>query len=325
MSEVIQQWIAKNQGILEILLDAYVIVDKGNKVVHFNTAFTDLCGESYRKVLKIGNFCDLFKTTSCPDNCPAKQVLTAGGPIRLDEVNAASKAYPELITIIGGIPITSDSGEVVGSLLTIRNVTAETQLQKKYSERKQESVTDGLTHLYNKKFTESSLRRAIKANSRDAKGVSVVMFDIDFFKKVNDTYGHQAGDYVLAVTAKILREAVRETDVVGRYGGEEFMIVLSASDPTGAKIFAERTRQKLQETRMEFEGKHIPVTASLGTASFTEKTPYAQFPNIEEIVNDLVKKADTALYHSKANGRNRVTQFEELGVAAGSIPQKKAA
>ncbi len=325
MTDPIQIWIAKNQPILDMLLDAYAIINSKNKVVHFNTAFTELCGESYRKVLKIGTFCDLMKTAVCPDQCPSRQVVATKGPIRLDELVASSKAYPDLTVIVSGIPVMGEDGAVLGSLLTIRNVTAESRLQKKYSERTQESVTDGLTHLYNKKFTENGLRRAIKANSRDAKGVSVVMFDIDFFKKVNDTYGHQAGDHVLALAAKILQEATRETDIVGRYGGEEFMIVLAASDQPGAKIFAERTRQKLEHTRIEYEGKHIPVTASLGTASFTERHPNAYFPNLEDIVTDLVKKADTALYHSKANGRNRVTQFEDLGVLPGTIPVKKAA
>lgn len=324
MNESLQQWITSNQPLLEILLDAYCIVDKDNKVVHFNTAFTELCGESYRKVLKIGDFCQLIKTVFCPQNCPAKQVFQASSVVRLDEVPASSRVYPELSTIVAGAPIVLE-GQTLAVLITIRNVTAESQLQKKYSERKQESVTDGLTHLYNKSFTENSLRRAIKANSRDAKGVSVVMVDIDHFKKINDGYGHQAGDHVLAITAKILQETTRETDIVGRFGGEEFMVILANSDQPGAKIFAERMRKRLEETKIEFEEKVIHVTASLGTASFTERHPNAVFPNLDEIVKELVKQADTALYHSKGNGRNRVTQFEELNAATPKISQKKAA
>lgn len=325
MNDAIQQWLSQNQVLLEILLDAYCIVDKDNKVLHFNTAFTELCGESYRKVLKIGDFCQLIKTATCADQCPARQVFSTGKALRIDELAASSKAYPELSTIVAGVPLICATGETIAALVTIRNVTAESQLQKKYSERKQESVTDGLTHLYNKTFTEGSLRRAIKANSREAKGVSVIMVDIDHFKRVNDTYGHQAGDHVLEVTAKILQEATRETDVVGRFGGEEFMVILANSDQAGALIFAERTRKRLEETRIEYEGKHIPVTASLGTASFTERQPNAFFPNLDDIVNTLIKQADTALYHSKANGRNRSSQFEDLNTAAGTIPQKKVA
>ena len=130
-------WIQRNRGFLEIFLDAYCIVDLSNQVVEFNTAFTEVCGESYRKILKIGNFCDLFKTEMCPHQCPSKQIVNTGAAVRLDELKAASKAFPQLNVILGGIPIFSEQNKVVGSLITIRNVSAESELQKKYDERKQ--------------------------------------------------------------------------------------------------------------------------------------------------------------------------------------------
>jgi diguanylate cyclase (GGDEF)-like protein len=321
----LQDWIAKHEPLFDVLLDAYCIVDKTNKVVHFNTAFTDLCGESYRKILKIGNFCDLIKTVYCPDMCPAKQVLSTASALRLDEIAASSKAFPQLTTILSAITARADSGEILGALITIRNVTAESELQKKYNQRTQESVTDGLTNLYNKTFTENSLRRAIKSNSRDMKGVSVIMIDLDHFKHVNDIHGHQAGDHVLSIVAKLVQQATRETDIVGRFGGEEFLVVLTNSDQSGALIFAERFRNQLEKTGIVFGGTKIPITASVGTASFTERRPNAFFPNLDEIVQDLVKNADTALYYSKANGRNRTTQYEDLQAKQNTEPAKKAA
>ena len=195
-------------------------------------------------------------------------MITSQKAIRLDELTGHSKAFPRLQLILGGIPIVADSGKLVGALLTIRNVSAETELQKKYEERKQESVMDGLTRLYNKVFTESMLLRLIKTSCRDRQKLSVVMCDIDHFKKVNDTFGHQAGDYVLSSIAQMLKGESRDTDIAGRFGGEEFIVLLPKSDEAGAKIFSERFRKRIENTEIHFEGKHIPVTVSLGSSTF---------------------------------------------------------
>jgi len=285
-------------------------VDTANRVVDFNTAFTELCGESYRKVLKIGDFCSLIKTEQCPGECPGREVVKSDKAMRLDELKGSSKAFPRLQMIFGGVPIHSDKGEVLGALITIRNVSAESELQKKYDERKKESVIDGLTRLFNKTYTENTLLRVIKTSLRDFQGLSVVMCDIDHFKRVNDTYGHQAGDFVLSTVAQMLKGETRDTDICGRFGGEEFMVILCNSDVKGAMIFAERFRKRVASTQILFEGKHIPVTVSLGTSSFTER--WIPGMNAEKSMKDLVSHADTALYFAKANGRNQTCQFESL-------------
>jgi diguanylate cyclase (GGDEF)-like protein len=222
--------------------------------------------------------------------------------------------------IFGGVPIFGDSGEVIGALITIRNVSAESELQKKYDERKKESVIDGLTRLFNKTYTESTLLRVIKTSLRELQGISVVMCDIDHFKRVNDTFGHQAGDYVLSTVAQMLKGETRDSDICGRFGGEEFLVILCNSDVTGAKVFAERFRKRVASTQIFFEGKHVPVTVSLGTSTFLERW----FPglNAEKAVKELVAHADTALYFAKANGRNQSCQFESLPTQTGA-PAKK--
>jgi len=150
----------------------------------------------------------------------------------------------------------------------------------------------------------------MKIAMREIQAFSVVMVDIDFFKKVNDTYGHQAGDYVLATVAQLLKGEVRETDVVGRFGGEEFIVILANSDVEGSRIFSDRFRQRVEATPLVFDGKKIPVTVSLGTATFQEK--WKQGFNPEAMMKELVHKADNALYFAKASGRNKVAQWEKL-------------
>ncbi len=308
-AKLLEQWLNANRMLLDVLLDAYCIVDTANNVVDFNTAFTDLCGESYRKIKKIGNFCELIKTELCPGQCPSKQIVTSGQPLRLDELKGSSKAFPELHLILGGVPVLGANKELLGSLITIRDVTAENELQKKYGERKKESVTDGLTRLYNKVYTETTLVKFLMVAHREGTPLSVCMVDIDHFKKVNDTFGHQAGDYVLSLVAQLLQGESRDSDIAGRFGGEEFMVILPNTDVPGAFVFAERFRKHVEQTKIQFEGKPIPVTVSLGTATFSKTWPDGE-PNKE--IKELVSRADAALYSSKANGRNRTLQFENL-------------
>lgn len=311
-------WVHKNQTLLEVFLDAYCIVDNTNQVVEFNTAFEDMCGESYRKIKKIGNFCELLKTELCPGQCPAKQIVESQHSLRIDEIKGVSKAFPSIAMILGGVPIFSEDGKtVLGSLITIRNVSAESELQKKYDEKKKDSITDGLTRLYNKVYTESTFTRMLKASFRDKMPLSIAMCDIDHFKQVNDKFGHQAGDYVLSLVAQMLKGESRETDVIGRFGGEEFIALLYNTDQPGAKIFSERFRKRVESTHVIFEGKRIPVTVSLGTA--TSKGIWTPSLNVDNFSKELVTNADTALYLAKANGRNRCWQFEDI-----PKPQKKA-
>ena len=131
------------------------------------------------------------------------------------------------------------------------------------------------------------------------------MFDIDFFKKVNDTYGHPVGDLVLINIARTAAGAVRSSDIVSRYGGEEFAVILPETDQSGLKVFAERLRRSIEKMTSEAEGKKIDVTISVGGVTY--------IPEMPEITKKLlVDTADKALYASKENGRNRVTVFDPL-------------
>lgn len=304
--EQLRLWAQSHQGFLQIFLDAFVLVDTTGHVVDFNVAFTELCGESYRKVLKIGALDQLLQI----ENEPLKQIVTARKGVRLDEVKGSSKVFPSLHLILGGIPVIGNDDVLLGALMTIRNVSAESELQKKYDERKEESVMDGLTRLYNKVYSEGQLSRMVKNALREPQVISVIMCDIDHFKRVNDTYGHQAGDHVLSAVAQMLKGESRETDIVGRFGGEEFITILYNSDQSGTKIFAERFRKRVEATQIMFEGKPIPVTVSLGSSSFLEKWKPGAEP--EKFVKDLIARADAALYFAKANGRNQVCQAENL-------------
>jgi diguanylate cyclase (GGDEF)-like protein len=129
------------------------------------------------------------------------------------------------------------------------------------------------------------------------------MVDLDHFKKVNDTMGHLAGDYVLKETAELLKKSLRKSDVAARYGGEEFAVLLPETPQEGAFILAERIREKLASTCFNYGEQAIYVTMSIGIAAYSPKTDSSNA--------DLIKKADTALYRAKEGGRNRCCLFSE--------------
>jgi diguanylate cyclase (GGDEF)-like protein len=161
------------------------------------------------------------------------------------------------------------------------------------------AATDGLTGLLNKRSLEEALARDLARADRTESSIGLVMVDVDFFKKVNDTHGHQVGDEVLKAVSQILCSSLRTGDVAARYGGEEFMTVLPGSDAEGALIVAERIRKRLEQTEIQTSVGPLRVTASFGVAS-------VRGPDCRTCAKDLVARADAALYEAKRAGRNRV-------------------
>ena len=157
------------------------------------------------------------------------------------------------------------------------------------------TIVDGLTQIHNKRYVLETLEREIPRARRHGRPLSVVMFDIDHFKHINDNYGHLAGDFVLKELATLVKGRLRPDDVLGRYGGEEFLAALPETPLNGAASIAEDLRRRVEERRFVFEGETIPVTVSLGCAELDG----------EMNVTGIIKAADDKLYEAKRGGRNR--------------------
>ena len=170
------------------------------------------------------------------------------------------------------------------------------KLEKELEKTKEESKEDFLTKLYNKRALDEYMNIKEAEFERYKRNFSVIMFDIDFFKKVNDTYGHDAGDAVLAAFAKILKKEARFVDIVGRFGGEEFMALLSETDAKGGSVFADKVRKKVEKSRFMYKGNRISVTVSAG---ISERVKHSSLQNV-------INSADEYLYKAKQNGRNMV-------------------
>jgi diguanylate cyclase (GGDEF)-like protein len=159
------------------------------------------------------------------------------------------------------------------------------------------NMKDGLTGVFNRRFMEAKLEEECKRSMRYGCHFSVIMFDIDYFKKVNDGYGHQCGDLILKLISSRIAGIVRDVDYLARYGGEEFCCLLPETDINAALQVAERFRVSVMELESDFEGATVKVTISLGVAALNEKVCSPEL---------LLKKADEALYRAKREGRNRV-------------------
>jgi diguanylate cyclase (GGDEF)-like protein len=164
----------------------------------------------------------------------------------------------------------------------------------------EQSHRDGLTGLYNHAYMQELLERELSRARRYKRPLSVLMFDIDLFKQVNDTFGHLAGDDTLRNIARLLQHHARKEDIVARYGGEEFMLILPETDKEGAAIMAERLRAEVAAMRVATESGEFGVTISIGVAGYDAS-------GREISKRDIIQTVDKAMYTSKNEGRNRVT------------------
>jgi diguanylate cyclase (GGDEF)-like protein len=166
------------------------------------------------------------------------------------------------------------------------------------------SVTDDLTHLYNSRYLNQVLRRETKRASRSGRPLSLLFMDLDGFKSINDRHGHLCGSRALVEAAAVIKASARETDVVARFGGDEFAVVLPDTGGEGAYAVGERVRERIAEHHfLESEGLTIRLTVSVGVSTL---------PDVASSAEELVQAADTAMYQVKDRGKN--------GIQAASTP-----
>jgi two-component system, cell cycle response regulator len=167
---------------------------------------------------------------------------------------------------------------------------------KYYEEIYRMTIVDGLTQIHNKRYLFEALERELIRARRHSRALSLVMFDIDFFKRINDQCGHLAGDYVLRELAEVVQDRIRRDEVFARYGGEEFAIMMPETELVGAVTLAETLREKVAEHRFSFQGEQISVTVSMGCAAI----------EADDTATGLIARADEKLYEAKRSGRNRI-------------------
>ena len=186
--------------------------------------------------------------------------------------------------------------------IMISELLAIFKMKYQYTEKEFMSVLDGLTGLYNRRQLEISLEQEFNRTKRHPSDFSLAILDIDFFKKVNDNYGHQYGDYVLKTVANLMKQSFRKTDLLYRYGGEELVMIMPETNIEGAVIPVQRLRRMVEEYDFDYNGVKSKVTVSIGLTM--------NYQNLETSA-DILRSADEALYKAKEGGRNRVILYEQ--------------
>lgn len=209
------------------------------------------------------------------------------------------------------------SGELLARIRAAKRIV---DLQKELVESNKRlemlSITDGLTKLYNHRYFQDELARAFEESQRYQRPLSLAIVDLDFFKKVNDTYGHAVGDEVLKAVSHMFQQSIRATDLAARYGGEEFAVMMPETDLADALIFAEKIRAMIESTAIQSQAGPLSVTVSIGVSTI----PHTHI----HLAKELVVAADKALYRAKKNGRNQV-QAEKRRDAARTTKAAAAA
>jgi diguanylate cyclase (GGDEF)-like protein len=208
--------------------------------------------------------------------------------------------YQDLVLM----PVRDESGEVEKVCIALHDVTDvgyyQSELTRANEELEKLSRIDGLTQLANRHHWEERLSEEFSRAKRYDGLVSLILFDLDKFKNINDTYGHLAGDAILKAVSSNVKEVLRESDIAGRYGGEEFGIILPNTNMDGAMVVGEKLRKLVEDTKVVFEGADISFAISGGVVALNDT-----HKNHE----DLISNADEALYYSKGNGRNQFNSF----------------
>jgi len=223
------------------------------------------------------------------------KILNTGGSILLRDMGSTNGTYvnDELID-----EYVLRDGDFIKVGRCIFKFLSGNNIENAYHEEIYRLTTiDGLTQIYNKRFFQETLEREIGRAQRYHRDLSLLMFDIDLFKRVNDTYGHLAGDHVLKHLATAVRMRIRKEDVLARYGGEEFAVILPELDRHNALKFADKLRRLVERTPFRFEETEIEITISIGVATLGPEVADPQ---------QFVKLADERLYAAKAGGRNQV-------------------
>jgi len=206
--------------------------------------------------------------------------------------------------------------EVLARINTqLRILNMQKELEKKNEELLEKNilleklaVTDPLTGLYNRAYIMDRLNTEVLRCARYKEAISFLMVDIDYFKKINDSFGHLAGDAVLKIVSTQIKNSIRDVDVVGRYGGEEFIVVCPNTDLAGSRIIAERIRLNALNSNFKLGEEEVKITLSIGISSVVPKVQV----NVDAFITKQIGDADIALYKAKASGRNRVETFDSM-------------
>ncbi len=289
-------------NLLDNLFDGVYIVNRNREIVYWNKGAERISG--YAAVDVIGSHCwdnilmhvDEKGTRLCVEGCPLLKVISTGMPMKA-EVFLSHKDGHRVPVQVRATPFISGKGKIVGAVEIFSDNTDKVTALQLVEDLQAKVFLDPLTSLANRRYVEMNLQGKLDEMSRYGWRFGVIMMDVDHFKDVNDRWGHDQGDEALKMVARTLVHSSRSSDIVGRWGGEEFIAVVTNTNSHTVETIAERYRSMVEQSALPLEEGALRLTISAGA---TVAVP-------GESIETVIKRADTLLYASKASGRNRVT------------------
>jgi diguanylate cyclase (GGDEF)-like protein/PAS domain S-box-containing protein len=290
------------KALLDNLYDGVYFVDTNRVITYWNKASERITGFTREQVIgrscqdNVLNHCTEAGVELCKNGCPLTSTIANGKPQEADVYLHHADGHRVPVRVRASA-IADEHGDIVGAVETFSNNTDLFKARHKIRNLEQTITIDPLTKIGNRRHGEIRLKSALMEYQETKNPFGLLFVDIDNFKQINDTYGHEMGDRVLYVVANTLRLNLRQTDAITRWGGEEFMILVDTSLPTALREIAEKLRNLIERSHLQLAEAEIGVTVSIG-ATLVYETDTAE---------TIVARADRLMYQSKTAGKNRVT------------------
>jgi diguanylate cyclase (GGDEF)-like protein/PAS domain S-box-containing protein len=293
---------ALHKELLDNLYDAVYFVDVERRITYWNKAAERMTGYSAEE--SVGRYCfdNFLQHVSeegkalCLDGCPLASTVT-DGLRREDEVFLRHKLGHRIPVSIRVAPIADGEGAIIGAVEVFTNISEKKRVERRARELEGLAFRDALTNVSNRRFIELKVKQAIQEVEHVGRRIGLLMIDVDHFKSINDMHGHEAGDLVLRTFCDTLVQILRPTDVIGRWGGDEFLVLAMDVSAESLLALAERSRMLVAHSSTLVRSQILKITVSVG----------ATFVLPGESDEALIQRADRLMYASKASGRNCVT------------------
>jgi diguanylate cyclase (GGDEF)-like protein/PAS domain S-box-containing protein len=284
------------QALIDSMRDGMLVLDLDNRIMDLNPSAEQILNEQEKNL--IGR--SVSESSLFPDALGTFVETASSGQTEITLGDEESSA-----TYLVELNALHRDGRDIGNLLVIKDITEQRRRERSLWE---DASRDHLTGVYNRRFLSEVGEREFRRASRHGHPLSLILFDLDNFKRINDTYGHLAGDELLKKVAEACQKITREEDILARYGGDEFVILCLDTSREGACDLAERIRDEVEGTVISYQGQVLEATASLGVTTLEDDDP--------ESIMDLIKQADQALYQAKRDGRNQVSCWDNPAAQA---------
>ncbi len=291
-----------HERLLDSLHDGVYFVDRERKILYWNKGAEQLTGYSADEVVGRSCFDNILMHVAaggcalCLHGCPLGKTIE-DGQRRESEIFLRHKLGHRIPVSVRAAPIADSQGKIVGAVEVFSDISAKKHMERRVGELEDLVFLDPLTGVPNRRYIELKVKQSLQEVEQFGRKIGLLMVDVDRFKQVNDEHGHEIGDRALKTMCRTVQHNLRSGNVLGRWGGEEFLVIVAGTSMEGLRATAERYRMLISETTIPLAAGELRITASMGATLMLG----------DDTDQSVIKRADELMYKSKMDGRDRVT------------------